>query len=93
MRIVLDTNILLPSIRVRSELRWLYDAILNGQLALLVSTAILLEYEEIIGERTTPEVAANVTDALLRLPRTERVEPVYRWRLVPADTDDSLPRT
>ena len=59
MRVVLDTNVLLPSIRRQSRLRWLFDALLDGAFTLVASTPILLEYEEVIGERTTPEVARN----------------------------------
>ena len=88
MLVVLDTNVLLPSIRQRSRLRWLFDALLDGAFTLVASTPILLEYEEVIGERTTPEVAGNVLHALLALPNVERVEPRFHWRLVAADPDD-----
>ena len=88
MRVVLDTNVLLPSIRRQSRLRWLFDALLDGAFTLVASTPILLEYEEVIGERTTPEVARNVLHALLALPNVERVEPRFHWRLVTADPDD-----
>ena len=87
MRVVLDTNVLLPSIRRQSRLRWLFDALLDGDFTLVASTPILLEYEEVIGERTTPEVAQNVLHALLALPNVERVEPCFRWRLIAADPD------
>ena len=88
MRVVLDTNVLLPSIRRQSRLRWLFDALLDGDFTLVASTPILLEYEEVIGERTTPEVAQNVLHALLALPNVERVEPRFHWRLIAADPDD-----
>lgn len=89
MRVVLDTNILLPSIRRRSRLRWLFDALLDGVYTLVVSTPILLEYEEVIGDRATPDVARNVLLALLALPNVECVEPRFRWRLITADPDDN----
>jgi putative PIN family toxin of toxin-antitoxin system len=88
VRVVLDTNVLLPSIRRQSRLRWLFDALLDGDFTLVASTPILLEYEEVIGERTTPEVAQNVLHALLALPNVERVEPRFHWRLIAADPDD-----
>ena len=46
---------------------------------------ILLEYEEVIGKRTRPEIAQSVLGALLALPR---VEPRFHWRLIAADPDD-----
>ncbi|WP_412061797.1 putative toxin-antitoxin system toxin component, PIN family [Rubrivirga sp. IMCC45206] len=88
MRIVLDTNVLLPFIRRGSRLRWLFDGLIEGHFTLVVSTPILFEYEEVIGRRTRPEVARNVVGALLALPTVERVEPRFRWRLPPGDPDD-----
>ncbi len=88
MRVVLDTNVLLPSIRRHSQLRWLFDALLDGAFTLVVSTPILLEYEEVIGSRTTPEIAGNLLRAVLALPNAERVEPRFHWRLITADPDD-----
>lgn len=88
MRAVLDTNVLLPSIRRGSRFRPLFDALLDGRYTLVASTPILLEYEEVIGDRTTPEIARNVLGALLALPTVERVEPRFHWRLIEADPDD-----
>ena len=88
MRAVVDTNILLPSIRRGSRLRWLFDALLEGAFTLVVSTPILLEHEEVIGERTTAEVARNVMGALGALPNLEHVDPRFHWRLITADPDD-----
>lgn len=88
MRVVLDTNILLPSIGSRSPLRWIFDALLDGTFTLIASTPILLEYEEVIGEQTTPEIVQNVLHVLLTLPNVERVAPRFRWRLIRADPDD-----
>ena len=88
MRIVLDTNLLLASIARTSPYRRLFDAVLDGGLALCVSTEILLEYEEVIGRRSSPAVAANVLRAVELLPETVRVQPAYRWGLIVADPDD-----
>lgn len=88
MRVVLDTNILLPSIRRGSRLRWLFDALLAERFTLVVSTSILFEYEEIIGERTTPVIARSVLSAILTLPNVESVEPRFFWHLITADPDD-----
>ena len=89
MRIVLDTNLLLASIARTSPYRWLFDAVLDGRLALCVSTEILLEYEEVVGKRSSPDVAANVLRALDLLPETVRTEPTYRWSLIVEDPDDN----
>jgi len=88
-RIVLDTNILLSSIGTTSPYRWLFDALLDGRVALCVSTPILLEYEEVLARKTTPAIARNVLRLLLLLPNVERIEPRFRWNLIAADPDDN----
>ena len=88
MRIVLDTNVLLACIGMASPLRWLFDAVLDGRLHLVVSTPILLEYEEVIARQAAPMVAAGVVRAVLALPDTTLVEPRFFWRLPPGDADD-----
>ena len=88
-RIVLDTNILLSSIGTTSPYRWLFDALLDGRVTLCVSTPILLEYEEVLARKTTPEIAQNVLRLFLLLPNVERIEPRFRWNLITADTDDN----
>ncbi|MGI9160378.1 MAG: PIN domain-containing protein [Saprospiraceae bacterium] len=49
MKIVLDTNILLVIISCRSPDHLIFEALLEGNFHLCVSSEILLEYEEIIG--------------------------------------------
>lgn len=51
MRVVLDTNVLLVSIALRSVYRPIFDALLAKKYVLVVSNDILAEYEEIISQR------------------------------------------
>ncbi|MEO0560397.1 MAG: PIN domain-containing protein [Bacteroidota bacterium] len=88
IRAVIDTNVLLASLRRGGQYRWLFDAILEGRVAVVLSTPIVLEYTEIITAKTTTEIAANVIGALARLRHTHHVEVAYRWRLIEADPDD-----
>lgn len=53
-----------------------------------LSNDILEEYEEIIGLKTTPEVARNVISLLLKCKNVEFVSPYFKWRLIEADHDD-----
>jgi len=64
MRIVLDTNILLQSLARKSKIRPVWDAYLNKDFKLIITPSILLEYEEIIAERTSAQVSANVISLL-----------------------------
>ncbi|GAB3990981.1 hypothetical protein GCM10028807_19620 [Spirosoma daeguense] len=90
MRIVVDTNCLLVSIPKISKTRWLFDAILNGTLELAITTDILEEYEEIIGQfYNSPSLAKNVLEALLNRPNVLKVSPYYFWYLIKEDPDDN----
>jgi uncharacterized protein len=89
MRLVVDTNILLASIGTSAMYRWLFDAMLQGQCCVLVTTEIMLEYREVIGNRTRPAVADNVVQTLLNMPFIERTTVYYRWNLLSTDPDDN----
>lgn len=89
MRIVLDTNVLLQTLRRESPLRPILDAIRFGKIELVVSTAILLEYEEILSQKTSLQVAENVLLLLLG-PAQARLQNVYfAFELITADPDDN----
>jgi putative PIN family toxin of toxin-antitoxin system len=88
-RAIVDTNVFIASIGRTSPYRWLFDALLEGDFRLCLSTPILLEYEEVLADKTTPAVSRNVSGLLLALPNVARVRPHYRWRLIKADPDDN----
>ena len=89
MRIVLDTNVLLQALPVKSSYRPIFDAIRFRQIELAVSTAILLEYAEILSCHTSPTVAQNAL-ALLLGPVAARQQSIYfMFRLIPTDPDDN----
>ena len=89
MNIVLDTNILLVSIPKRSRYRCIFDALLEKRFTLLISHDILTEYEEIIGSKTTPQIAANIVEMLLTLRNVKKVDIFFKWQLIEADPDDN----
>lgn len=88
MRVVLDTNVLLTSLGRRSPTRPIFDALLRQRLTLVVSTSILLEYEEILEQRNGLAVAQNVLEALVNLRNISHHETRYSWRLPFIDPDD-----
>ena len=88
MRVVLDTNVLLVCIGRQSPFRPIFDALLQQRLTLVVSTGILLEYEEILAQRNGPAVAHSVLEALGNLRNVSRHEVRYNWRIPFADPDD-----
>ena len=88
MRIVLDTNCLLASLSRHSEYYPVWKGLQTGQYVLCLSNDILNEYEEIIGRKTSTEVAKNVVGLLLKSKNVEFVDAFFKWRLIEADHDD-----
>ena len=86
---VLDTNVLLVSISDRSPYHWIYQRLREGRYRLAITTDIVLEYEEIIGQHLGGDVASDVRDALTRYSNVVPVRRYYRWNLIEADPDDN----
>ncbi|MEM0994249.1 MAG: putative toxin-antitoxin system toxin component, PIN family [Bacteroidota bacterium] len=89
VKIVLDTNVFIATIGKSSPHRWIFDAIIDGTFTLCISTSILLEYEEVLQEKTRVEVADNVTNFLSVYPLVYRKEPYIDWNLIAEDPDDN----
>ncbi len=89
MRIVLDTNVLLVSLLKTSKYRPIFDSLLTKKFELIISHDIFQEYIEIIGNKTTPEIAKNVGELLLNLENVEKIEVFYKWLLIEKDFDDN----
>lgn len=88
MRIILDTNILVRAVAVRSMTSFVFDALFNQNFQLCVSTEILLEYQEILTKMYDAETADLVISAILLLPNVHRIEVYYDMRLIAADAYD-----
>lgn|SRR5690606_4786920 len=89
MKIVLDTNCLLVAIPKRSTYRWLWDAFREKRFTLCYTTEILEEYNEIIAEFYSPELAENVINEILNSENAEPVTVYYKWELIIDDFDDN----
>ena len=89
IRIVLDTNALLVSVSSRSKYHWAFHGLLSGSFVLVITTEILLEYEEILKRRFNVEVAENVIRALLLLPNVIHQQVYFNWQLIGNDPDDN----
>ncbi len=88
-KIVLDTNVLLVSISRRSSYRIIFDALLDNKYGLILSTEILVEYEEIIGNRYDVLTVNNMFEVFLTLKNVQRQEIYYDWNLIQSDQDDN----
>ena len=88
-RIVLDTNCLLQSLPSLSPYYKIWANVLAGHISLCVNTEILNEYEEIISEKTTAEIAHNVVETIARLHTTNFQEVYIHFGLIKTDVDDN----
>jgi putative PIN family toxin of toxin-antitoxin system len=89
VKVVLDTNVLLVAISPKSRNRWLFDALINGEYTLCLTTDILDEYAEIIEREMGAEVAEMTLDLLLMLPNIQLIHKYFFWQLIEQDPDDN----
>lgn len=89
MNIVLDTNVLLVAVGEKSDFRPIFDAFLDEKFDLCVTTDILAEYEEIIGEHMGEKLAASLLQLIENAPNIRWVTKYYKWNLIVNDPDDN----
>ena len=87
--IVLDTNCLLQALPSKSPYHKIWTDVLEGKISLCVNTDILEEYEEMIAQKSTPEIANNVVEAIANLSTTTMQNTYVHFELLPADSDDN----
>ena len=89
MRVVLDTNIILASVSPFSPFRMVLDKWEQKAYDLCLTTDILLEYEEKLGEVFDNEVAQNTIEAFTNAINSDFVNIHFRWNLIYPDLDDN----
>jgi len=89
MRVVLDTNVLLVSISRRSPHHSIFKAFEEKQYELLVTTDLLLEYEEIIGKEMSANVAQNIVKGIQEANNAPHIHKYFFWNLITVDPDDN----
>lgn len=89
MKVVIDTNVLLMSIPRISKYRQIFDALLSAKYELAISESILQEYIEIIGKKTTGQIAQNLAELFSQLNNVTQTEVYFHWDLITADPDDN----
>jgi predicted nucleic acid-binding protein len=72
-----------------SKYRPIFDNLLKGKYRLAISEGILQEYLEIIGRKTTGQIAQNLGELLMSLENVDKTEIYFRWNLIQADPDDN----
>lgn len=93
MLIVIDTNVLLRMFGRRAQHHEIRDALLNGRISWAVSTDVLLEYEEVVSEKSGiaawQRIRSLMTFLSLRFGSIREMEPAYRFQLISTDPDDN----
>ncbi len=89
MKIVLDTNCLIASLARTSKSYDVWRGLFEGRYTLCISNEILMEYQEIIAQKTTPEIADNVVQYLINSKYVEFINTYYRFEMIRADRDDN----
>ncbi len=89
MRVIIDTNCLIPSIPPKNPEFWLYLAFRRKDFDRVVSTEILLEYEEQLGLFYSQQTAELVMNILTTASNVIFTEPFIKWNAIPNDPDDN----
>ncbi|MBK9511994.1 MAG: putative toxin-antitoxin system toxin component, PIN family [Cytophagaceae bacterium] len=87
-KVVIDTNVFLVSISSKSKYHWLFEAILNENFFLCVTTEILDEYAEIIEQKMGYEAGETAMALILSLPNVIFTNSFFRFNLL-KDPDDN----
>jgi len=88
-RIIIDTNCLIAILPSKSPYHKVWTDFLEQQLEICVSNEILMEYEEIISEKTSPAFAEAIIKTLINKPNFIRVYPTWRFGYIVTDPDDN----
>lgn len=93
MLVVIDTNVMLSAFARQSPLAPLFRSIAAGRLRLAVTSAIVLEYEEIAQVRGGAAFSAKVMHWLSLVSASwdsvEMVHPAYQFKVIASDLDDN----
>ena len=88
-RFVIDTNCLLAILPMKSPYHCVWEAFLADRVEICISNEILMEYEEILSEKTSPLFADAIIQAILNRKNVVKVSPVWRFNLIIQDPDDN----
>lgn len=88
-RIVLDTNCFIASLSRKGQFYDIWKGLQEGKYILCVSTEIMLEYQEIIEQKTNASIANNIIQVLLNSRFVLVKEPYFRMGLIDKDKDDN----
>lgn len=89
MRVVLDTNIIVISLTSRSPYHTIFTSLVSKKFDLVISNAILLEYQEIITVKYGEKTALLFLELFNELSNIHFINPSYHWDIIESDKDDN----
>ena len=89
MKVVIDTNIFVACYSINSPYHAIFRSLVLGKYDLLVSNAILLEYEEILGRKYPLPLVDIFKDILSVSENVFLKEPHILWNMIYTDPDDN----
>ena len=89
MKVIIDTNVLLMSLPKISPYRPIFDGLINGQYQLIITEEIWQEYKEILAQKTTLQIAENLSKLLTQLENVKLTKVFFKWNLIIEDPDDN----
>ena len=89
MKVIIDTNVLLMSLPKISPYRPIFDGLINGQYQLIITEEIWQEYKEILAQKTTVQIAENLSKLLTQLENVKLTKVFFKWNLIIEDPDDN----
>ena len=90
MKFVLDTNVLVSSLSSRSPFHWVIEGLRANRYKMIVSTPILLEYDEILTQKYGKSTAQIFLDALMLRQNLQLVDPRFQWHFLSDPEDDKF---
>ena len=89
MKVVLDTNCLLPAIFDNSPYNWLWEAFCEGKFSLCSSTEMVEEYGELLARFYSIEISESVINTITNAGNFIPVIPYFKWNLITVDPEDN----
>lgn len=86
---MLDTNCLLISLSRRGAYYTVWKEFFSEKYILCYTNEILSEYEEILSQKMSGDIAGNVIKAIISRKNTVRLDVHFRFNLIQADPDDN----
>lgn len=65
LRLVIDTNVFRVALTLKGKYHWIYRAVMNRKVELLVSNEILTKYDEVCGQRYPKAVMEELIYSLI----------------------------